>query len=90
MFRLVHLDDSIVTLEAKYEVVPLPFRLCEDISYPVVQSLGIGSAALGASTDGLIMLVMAYFLLQSHGTSRRYDPHLPVSYHGLTTENQHA
>ncbi|KAM5546020.1 hypothetical protein V8D89_000146 [Ganoderma adspersum] len=51
--ELVNLDESIVTLEAKYE------------------SLGIGSAALGASTDGLIMLVMAYFLLQSPGTSRR-------------------
>ena len=90
MFRLVHLDDSIVTLEAKYEVVPLPFLLCEDTSYSVVQPLGIGSAALGASTDGLIMLVMAYFLLQSHGTSRRYDLHLSVLYHELMTDNKHA
>ncbi|KAM5546013.1 hypothetical protein V8D89_000139 [Ganoderma adspersum] len=36
----------------------------------VAQSLGIGSAALGASTDGLIMLVMAFFLLRSQGVSR--------------------
>ena len=55
----------------RYRLSSLIPPMIDILSETVQQPLGIGSAALGASTDALIMLVMSFYLLKSGGGSRR-------------------
>lgn len=68
--RLAQVGESVVKLEARFEVDE--YSPIKDIrSDAACQPFGVGSAAVGAATDALVMTALSYYLLRSRSGARR-------------------